>query len=179
MQVMFCFWRDSPPVGQGLLIHEVSKSHTTTRHSHYNSSGRVISSSHRPLPDNTQHSQQTDDHATGAIRTYILSRRATADQRLRPRGHWDRHASKVATRNYAFHPGVLLFVLITCFKKLLESSLMQHFESKMTKQDLTMNKVLKLSFLKTLNLALTGIRSPDRPARSQSLYQLSYPAHVT
>ena len=24
------------------------------------------------------------------------------------------------------------------------------------------------------NLALTGIRSPDRPARSQSLYRLSY-----
>jgi hypothetical protein len=27
------------------------------------------------------------------------------------------------------------------------------------------------------NLASTGIRSPDRPARSQSLYWLSYPAH--
>ena len=28
-----CFWHDSPPVGQGLLIHEVSRSHTTTQHS--------------------------------------------------------------------------------------------------------------------------------------------------
>jgi len=28
------------------------------------------------------------------------------------------------------------------------------------------------------NLVPTGIRSPDRPARSQSLYRLSYPAHV-
>jgi hypothetical protein len=28
------------------------------------------------------------------------------------------------------------------------------------------------------NLAPTGIRSPDRPARSQSLYRLSYPAHL-
>ena len=27
------------------------------------------------------------------------------------------------------------------------------------------------------NLAPTGIQSPDRPARRQSLYQLSYPAH--
>jgi len=27
------------------------------------------------------------------------------------------------------------------------------------------------------NLAHTGIRSPDRPAHSQSLYRLSYPAH--
>jgi hypothetical protein len=29
------------------------------------------------------------------------------------------------------------------------------------------------------NLAPTGIRSPDLPARSQSLYRLSYPAHVS
>ena len=27
------------------------------------------------------------------------------------------------------------------------------------------------------NLAPTGIRSPDRPARRQSLYRLRYPAH--
>jgi len=30
--VFVCFWPDSPPVGQGLLIHEVSRSHTTTHH---------------------------------------------------------------------------------------------------------------------------------------------------
>ena len=29
------------------------------------------------------------------------------------------------------------------------------------------------------NLAPTGIRSPDRPARRQSLYRLRYPAHTT
>ena len=29
------------------------------------------------------------------------------------------------------------------------------------------------------NLALTGIRSPDRPARSESLYRLSYPGPPT
>jgi hypothetical protein len=28
------------------------------------------------------------------------------------------------------------------------------------------------------NLAPTGIRSPDRPAHSQSLYRLRYPAHI-
>jgi hypothetical protein len=28
------------------------------------------------------------------------------------------------------------------------------------------------------NLARTGIRSPDRPARNQSLYRLRYPAHL-
>ena len=52
-----------PPVGQGLLIHEVSRSHSTTHHSRLDSSGRVISSSQRPLPHSTQHSQQTDIHA--------------------------------------------------------------------------------------------------------------------
>ena len=55
----FCFWRDSPPVGQGLLFHGVSRSHKTTQHNRQDSSTRGISSSQRPLPDNTQHSQQT------------------------------------------------------------------------------------------------------------------------
>jgi hypothetical protein len=46
----------------------------------------VISSSQRPLPDNTQHSQQTDIQ----IRTHDPSKRAAEDPRLRPHGHWDR-----------------------------------------------------------------------------------------
>jgi len=36
----------------------------------------VIDSSQRSLPDITQHSQQTNIHATGGIRTHNLSRRA-------------------------------------------------------------------------------------------------------
>ena len=50
----------------------------------------MIISSQRPLPDNTQHSQQTNIHAPGGIRTHDLSRRAGADLSLRPRGRWDR-----------------------------------------------------------------------------------------
>ena len=60
-----------PPVGQGLLIHEVSRSHTTTHQSQYVSSGRVISSSQRPLPDNTQHLQRTHIHASVGFETTI------------------------------------------------------------------------------------------------------------
>ena len=74
----------------GAPILDVSRSHTTAHHSRWDSSGRVISSSQRPLPDNTQHSQQTDIHAPGGIRTQYLSRRAVADLGLRPRGHWNR-----------------------------------------------------------------------------------------
>ena len=54
------FLAQQPPVGQGLLIHEVSRSHTTTHGSRQDSSGRVISSSQRPLPDNT--TLTTDRH---------------------------------------------------------------------------------------------------------------------
>ena len=74
----------------GAPILDVSRSHTTTHHSRQDSSGRVISSSQRPLPDNTRHSQQTNIHAPGGIRTHDLSRRAAVDLRLRPRGYWDR-----------------------------------------------------------------------------------------
>jgi len=37
-------------MGQGLQINEVSRSHTTTHHTRKDYSGRVISSSQRPLP---------------------------------------------------------------------------------------------------------------------------------
>ena len=86
-----------PNAGHGLLILEISRSHTTTHHSRQDSSGRVISSSQRPLPDNTQHSQQTDIHAPGGIRIHNLSSRAAADLRLRPRGPWDRQNPVVYT----------------------------------------------------------------------------------
>ena len=56
----------------------------------------MISPSQRPLPDNTQHSQQTNIHAPGGIRTHDRSRQATVDLRLRPRGYWDRSVVVVA-----------------------------------------------------------------------------------
>ena len=57
----------------GAHILDVSRSHTTTHHSRQDSSGRVISSSQRSLPDNTRHSQQTNIHAPGGIRTHKIS----------------------------------------------------------------------------------------------------------
>jgi hypothetical protein len=87
---VFFFVALRPNGGHGLLILEVSWSHTTTHNSRQDSSGRVINSSQRPLPDNTQHWQQANAHALGGIRIHDLSRRAAADLRLRTRGHWDR-----------------------------------------------------------------------------------------
>jgi hypothetical protein len=43
----------------------------------------------RPLPDSTHHSQETDIHAPGGIRTRNPSKRAAAESRLRPHEHWD------------------------------------------------------------------------------------------
>ena len=52
-----------------------------------------MSRSQRPLPDKQVHSQETDIHAPGRIRTRTLSMRAASDPRLRPRGHWERQMS--------------------------------------------------------------------------------------
>ena len=84
-----------PPVSLRLnacygLILEVSKSHTTMHHSRQNSSGRVISSSQRTVPENTQQSQETDFHAPVGIRTHSLGRRAPADLYRRQCGNRDR-----------------------------------------------------------------------------------------
>jgi hypothetical protein len=98
----------------------------------------MISLLQRPLPDNTQHSQQTDIHRTplddwsvgsrdlyltthnthntqtsmspGGFRTHNLSRRAAADARLRPRGHWDRPAG---TLNITKWKSINLLIAIT------------------------------------------------------------------
>ena len=83
IKILFSFfsWNSippHPPVGHGLFIPEVSRTHTQTHRTRQNSSGRVISSAQRPPPDNTQHSQQTPKPA-GGIRTHNLSRRVAAD----------------------------------------------------------------------------------------------------
>ena len=81
-----------PPVGlrpntvNGLLILEVSISHTTTHRSRQDSSGQGIGPSRRHLPDNTQHSQQSKIHSPSGIRTHNLSGRRPAPQTGRPGG---------------------------------------------------------------------------------------------
>jgi len=72
-------WAQQFPVGQGLFILEVSRSHTTKHHCWYDSSGWVISPSQR-LPDNT-HKRHTS-MPLGGIRTHNFRRRAAADSAL-------------------------------------------------------------------------------------------------
>jgi len=86
ISVISFFHGTSALVGLGLLIAEVSRSHSDTPHS-VGLLWMAIGPSLIPLPDNTQHSQQIDIHAAGGIRTRNTSRRAAADPRLRWRGH--------------------------------------------------------------------------------------------
>jgi hypothetical protein len=79
LKVILIFIARQPPVDQGLLIIEIHH-HTHTHHTRYDSSGRVFSPLQRPLPNNTQHSQETDIHAPGGIRTCNPSKRAAADE---------------------------------------------------------------------------------------------------
>jgi len=72
-----------PPVGQGLLNVQDSWSHSDTPHS-----VGLLWTSDQPdaeTSDNT-HTKETD----GGTRTHNLKKRAAADPRQRPRGHWDR-----------------------------------------------------------------------------------------
>jgi hypothetical protein len=50
-------------------------------------------------PDNTQHSQETDIHGPGGIRTRKHSNRAAEDPRLAPRRQWYR---PIACYDYNF-----------------------------------------------------------------------------
>ena len=79
-----------PNAGQGHVILDIFRSHTTKHLSRYDFSGRVISSSQRPLPDNLRLSKQANVHTSGGIQTQNLSRRAAADLRLRLRCQWVR-----------------------------------------------------------------------------------------
>jgi hypothetical protein len=65
-----------PLVSQELII-EASRSHSDTSHS----IGLLWTTDQpdaKPLPDNTQHSQETDIHAHGGIRTHSSSKITSA-----------------------------------------------------------------------------------------------------
>ena len=101
MSLSFFVFTATAPMVQDLLMHEISRWQTTTHHSQYDSSGRVISSSQRPLPDNTQHLQHTNIHVPRGTRTHNLSRRAAADLRLGDRAViWGRRCHLVHWCNW-------------------------------------------------------------------------------
>jgi hypothetical protein len=79
---------------RGLMLHLITLMTLTHTHTHTHTLGRTPMDEgpvrRRPLPDNTQHSQQTDIHGPGGIQTRNPRKRAASEPRLRRRGHRDR-----------------------------------------------------------------------------------------
>jgi hypothetical protein len=90
---IFFLMAQHPLVGQGLLIIEVSRSHSDTSHS-----VGLLWTSDQPNAETStsQHSQEADIHAVGGIQTCNPSNRPAADPRLRRRSHW-------ANKDYTLH----------------------------------------------------------------------------
>jgi hypothetical protein len=93
-----------PNTGHGLLILEVSRSHSTTHYSRYDSSVGVIGPTQWSVPDNTKHSKETEIQASGKILSRSPSKRAAAHPRLRLHGRWDR-----PWNNYLYLWGYVVF----------------------------------------------------------------------
>ena len=77
-----------PLVGQGLLIIQTSRSHSDAPHS-----VRLLCTSDRPDAETSTWQRTTftrDIFVPDGIRTNNPSKRAVANPRIRPRGHWDR-----------------------------------------------------------------------------------------
>ena len=73
--------------------------HTQTHDIRQHSSGRVIGPSQRPLPYNSQLSQQTDRHATGGIRTRNPGKRAAADRAASVMGRYGDVSGQCAAKD--------------------------------------------------------------------------------
>jgi len=90
IRLVFFFVALRPNAGYGFLIHEVSWLHNDAPQS-----VELLWTNDQLVAETStlQHTtlKKTDIHALGGIRTYILSRPAAAELRLRPCGHWGRH----------------------------------------------------------------------------------------
>jgi hypothetical protein len=98
MRNSFFPWHNSPCWARDSSLSRLHD-HTQTHHIRYGSSGRVISLTQRHVHDNKQYSQQTNFHASVGIRNQNPSKRATADPRLRPHTHCDRHYENMHSSN--------------------------------------------------------------------------------
>ena len=87
--------------------------HTQTHHTRYDISGRVISSSQIPVPDNTQHSQrQTSTPSTG-FEPVILAIEWPQTPRHRQRDHGDRLIAE-KYRIYSAGYGEVFVLTVLC-----------------------------------------------------------------
>ena len=117
---------------------------THTHHIRKDSSGHVISPTHRPLPDKKQHLQQTNIHTTGGIRTRNTRKRAASDPQLRPCDH---RAHLIETSRYYSHVFNRCAGIIpeTNLERLLLKQLLSTFINRLTPNDPYMGRTAPLT----------------------------------
>ena len=86
-----CFWRNSPQWVRASSF-MTFLGHTQRRTTVDRTPLDKWSARRRDLYLTTHTTLTINIHAPGGIRTHNLNRRAAADLRLRPRGHWDRQS---------------------------------------------------------------------------------------
>ena len=101
-------------MGHGLLIYEVSRSHTASDTPQ--SVGPLSTGDQFVAETSTlQHTtllQETNIHASGGIRNRNPKKRAAADPRLRPPGHWDRRKTCLYELKWMAQMHNRLFVMV-------------------------------------------------------------------
>jgi hypothetical protein len=79
------------------LLSEVPRSHR--HHTRYDISGRIITLPQTPLPDNTQHSKETDIYSSYGIRTRSPSKRVAVDSVLWLLVYWGQLTKTLGSQN--------------------------------------------------------------------------------
>ena len=144
-----------------------------------------------PLHDNTQHSHETDVHAFGGIRTRIPSKRASTNPRLRQRDLWGRCKQTLSNVKSVHVTGpVVIQRMGRGIALLFHDNGIEVGEWSAARPGRTLPPgKTRYPLYRRLggpqgqsgraeNIAPSGFDSPDLPARSQSLYRLSYPAQT-
>jgi hypothetical protein len=81
----FPTWRISPQWARDSSLSGL-QDHTQTHHTRQTPLWTSLGPTQRPLPENTQRSQEANIHVLGGVRTHNASKRAVADSH----GHWNR-----------------------------------------------------------------------------------------
>jgi hypothetical protein len=100
-----------PPLGQDLLIHEVSRWITTVGRTPLDDwSARRKDTN---LTTHNTHNRQTSMRP-GGILTQNVIRRAAVDLRLRPRDHWDRQINISSTNLQRVINKCIVYLILNC-----------------------------------------------------------------
>ena len=100
-RLKYCLWLDITRLAWDSSLHD----HIQTLHSRRDSSGRVISPTQKPLPDNTQ-----PFRGYGEILTYNPNKRAAVCRRLRPHSHCQ-HSRTEPKQTEQIRPGKETYVM--------------------------------------------------------------------